>query len=372
MVMSEKIRKKQYVKIVNFLLFIAIIILATPTFSQDADREIRIKAIAGLKYDIVRFAVKPGETVKIILENTDDMAHNMVFTKPGQREAVVRAAQMMGGEGAAKNYIPDSEDVLWGTKVLEIGETETLSFTAPEEEGIYPYACTYPGHGFVMYGAMYVTNSALPPLENDMNVPEGQRNTAFAEKPASPHPYLMTYPMLYRTFMPECSPAAIAVAITEDHAYCWDAGKCFVRYSWKGGFLDNTAHWKGNGNALSEIQGEVYFKHQKSFPFQLTTVADTTMQPKFKGYQIDKEGLPAFKYNWAGMQFSEKVNALEGNKGLTIHYQLDNINQPIYYSLPKGVGFSTTFNKGVKEGNFLKLSAEEARDFTITITDINQ
>jgi plastocyanin len=338
---------------------------------QQPPKEIRIKAIAGLKYDIVRFAVKPGETVKIIFENTDDMAHNMVFTSPGKREEIVKAAQMLGGEGAAKNYIPDTEDVLFSSKVLGNNETNTITFTTPDKEGVYPYVCTYPGHGLVMFGAMYVTENPLPPLENDLNVPEGQRSEAFAAKPESPHPYLMTYPMMYRTFMPECSPAAIAVAMTEKHAYCWDAGKCFIRYSWEGGFLDNTAHWKGNGNALSEIQGKVYFKHQDTFPFSVGT-PDSISAPKFKGYQIDKAGLPVFKYQLNATLFKEKVKPLAEGTGLSIQYELENINTKLFYNLPKGNDFNITCNKGMIEAGILTLSSEEARNFTLTITALNQ
>lgn len=371
-----RIGKRHARRFIFLPLWTAVLCLITATVwkstQQPSTKEVRIKAIAGLRYDIVRFAVKPGEKVNIIFENTDDMAHNMVFTKPGKREEIVREAQLLGGEGAAKNYIPDSEDVLWSSKVLENEETNTFTFTAPTEEGIYPYVCTYPGHGFIMYGAMYVTNNALPPLENDLNVPEAQRKDEFAEKPTSPHPYLMTYPMLYRTFMPECSPAAIAVAFTEDHAYCWDAGKCFIRYSWQGGFVDNTAHWKGNGNALADIKGEVYFKHQKTFPFQLNVVGDSTISPRFRGYQIDKQGLPAFKYKLADIEFNEKILPLQDSKGLVIQYQINNVNQPIFYSLPIGEDFSVNYSKGTIEGKFLKLSAEEARDFTITITALKQ
>ncbi|MEM1134276.1 MAG: plastocyanin/azurin family copper-binding protein [Bacteroidota bacterium] len=366
----------------NSKLYIRFLIIIAPLFlllagrsdfnnTQQNPRELRIKAIAGLKYDIVRFAVKPGENLRIIFENTDDMAHNLVFTKPGKRETVVKAAQMMGGAGTANNYVPESEDVLLYTKVLEIEETAILEFTAPEEEGVYPYACTYPGHGFIMYGAMYVTTKPLPPLASDKNVPENQRSPEFLEKASSPHPYLITYPTIYRTFMPECSPAAIAVAMTETHAYCWDAAKCMLRYTWEGGFLDNTAHWKGNGNALAEILGKVYFKNNNQFPFSLVNT-DSLLTPDFGGYKLDKEGFPTFLYSVEDIKFQEHILPIAGDKGIQIQYEITSITEPLFYMLPKDNKVSIEIDKGTKEGEYIKLMPEEAQAFTITVTSLNQ
>ena len=348
---------------------------------QEETREIRIKAIPGLKYDIVRFAVKPGEKLRIIFENTDDMAHNIVFTKPGKRESVVREAQMLGGSGAAKDYIPDTEDVLWYSKILEIEDTESIEFTVPKEEGVYPYACTYPGHGFVMYGAMYVTTGALPPLETDENIPEAQRTAEFQAKTASPHPYLMTYPMLYRTFMPECSPAAIAVAMSATHSYCWDATNCLLRYSWKGGFVDNTAHWKGNGNAFSEVIGDIYFKRGSQFPFSVTS-PDSVLMPEFNGYQMDNQGFPEFHYTVGAISFKEKILPISDGEhhhdtgeievGFNIQYEISNLDTPLYFHLPQDNSVSVMVDKGSKENDVIKLMPEEAKAFSISITTINQ
>src|SRR5688572_23339165 len=70
------------VKITNLLLLIWFI--ANSSFSlaqveEEIESEIEIKAIAGLKYDVTRFKVKPGERIKLILTNVDDMDHNLVI-----------------------------------------------------------------------------------------------------------------------------------------------------------------------------------------------------------------------------------------------------------------------------------------------------
>ena len=56
----------------------------------------------------------------------------------------------------AKNYIPESSDILWHTKLVQPGQTETLEFVAPAEAGDYPYLCTFPGHWLLMQGVMKV------------------------------------------------------------------------------------------------------------------------------------------------------------------------------------------------------------------------
>src|SRR5699024_10735854 len=140
-----------------------------------ADTTISINAIGGLQYDIVRFKVKPGSTVRIILNNKDDMSHNLVITQPGARLEVVKAAEKLGNEGLKMSYIPKTSNVLWSIPILDPGEKQAITFTAPEKEGVYPYVCTYPGHGFVMYGAMYVTNKEIPPIKEDPNIPPARK-----------------------------------------------------------------------------------------------------------------------------------------------------------------------------------------------------
>jgi hypothetical protein len=41
--------------------------------------------------------------------------------------------------------------------LLEAGQSETLQLTAPEQEGVYEFVCTFPGHWQVMWGQFVVT-----------------------------------------------------------------------------------------------------------------------------------------------------------------------------------------------------------------------
>ncbi len=109
-------------------------------------------------YDRTKIEVEAGKSVLVIFENDDTMTHNLVIATPGAHEEIGTAAEAMAAQpdGLARSFVPDSEKILQATKLLQPGEVEKLSFNAPQEPGVYPYLCTYPGHWRRMFGAMYV------------------------------------------------------------------------------------------------------------------------------------------------------------------------------------------------------------------------
>ena len=112
-------------------------------------------------YDVTEFQVAAGKPVAIVLQNNDVMPHNFVVTMPGKLAVVGEAAEKLavdaGGSGL-ENFIPKTGDVLFFTKLLFPGETERLTFVAPEQTGDYPYVCTFPGHWTRMNGNMRVVD----------------------------------------------------------------------------------------------------------------------------------------------------------------------------------------------------------------------
>jgi azurin len=128
----------------------------------DAAFELTIKpaGAAGMEYDTKAFNVKAGQKVKITFENAHPIPqpHNIVFGKPGMKDKIMMAAMQMAAspDGMAKGYIPEGEDVLFHTKLIQPTQKEVLEFDAPKEAGLYPYLCTFPGHGMLMNGVMTV------------------------------------------------------------------------------------------------------------------------------------------------------------------------------------------------------------------------
>ena len=125
------------------------------------DREIIIRTLPGLKYDVSVLTLEPGQKIKLTLQNNDDMLHNFVITMPDQATAVGEAALNLGLDGEAMNYVPDMEAVLYHTKVLQPESSESIYFSAPQEPGTYEFVCTFPGHHLTMRGKIQVEATAL-------------------------------------------------------------------------------------------------------------------------------------------------------------------------------------------------------------------
>ena len=109
-------------------------------------------------FDKERLAIQAGKPVEFIFTNTDSMPHNFAIVKPGALEDVGLAAEATArdADAMARHYIPKSDKILLGSRLLQPSEAQALSFEAPTKPGIYPYVCTYPGHWRRMYGALYV------------------------------------------------------------------------------------------------------------------------------------------------------------------------------------------------------------------------
>jgi azurin len=109
-----------------------------------------------LKFDKTIITVKAGSKVKWTFRNVDDMPHNLVIVNPGTADAVGTAALNLGLKGESMNYVPNLKDVLYHTRLVGPGATESIYFIAPTKPGLYTYVCTYPGHYALMRGVLQV------------------------------------------------------------------------------------------------------------------------------------------------------------------------------------------------------------------------
>jgi azurin len=122
-------------------------------------RRIQISAIADqMKFDVTHVTVKPGEQIELVLLNPDIMPHNLVLVAPGTLESVGAKAEAMASQadGFQKNFVPQTPEVLYSTKLISQGALARIRLTAPATPGNYPYLCSFPGHWRVMNGVMEV------------------------------------------------------------------------------------------------------------------------------------------------------------------------------------------------------------------------
>jgi azurin len=354
------------IQILLFLFFAGYSEFSFAQATREEERDIEIKAIAGLQFDLKRIKVRPGERIKLTLTNVDDMDHNLVITKPGARQEVVDASHMLGENGPKQNYIPTSNKVLWSIRIVTPGQSGYISFQAPANEGVYPYVCTFPGHGQVMYGAMYVTTKELPPLEEDANVPVNVLRVNTDHHGAENlHPYETTPPYLYRIFMPDAGPAAIAVSLPNQLSYCWDAGSCRLRYAWQGGFLDPRDYFDKKAERYAKIIGNVFYRDKTTYPLKFFT--DKNPVVDFKGYRlIDR--YPEFHYTIDGTDVFELIKPKEDGTGLIRSFKVPKAMQPLYFIFDDHDGALYETSKGKINGHQITLSAGEAHEFVIVMT----
>jgi azurin len=372
----------------TFLLFTGLFLAPVAGVAQTTDTvTVQINAIPGIKFDRVRFQAAPGAPVKIVFENRDDVAdmdHNLVITRPGARMEVVLAGMQAGVENS---YVPRIPQVIAFTPQTKRGESYVLTFTAPSESGAYPYVCTFPGHGYVMYGVMYV-GQEMPALASDENVPPTQRagedgpsvlagGQAGAGAPGGgggrrpgpppsgpPLSFGTTFPAVSRTFMPESGPASIAVGFEDGQAYNFDAGEGFLRYAWSGGFVDNWPHWRGNGNAFATIKGEIFFRSRMGVPLRFGDRTEAG-EVEFKGYRLDENDIPEFRYSLDGAEVRERIAPRQGG-GLVRTFRIET-TEPVRLITEPETGVSYDASVGRWQDGVLTLTPAQAREFTVTM-----
>lgn len=368
----------------NFLLglvmFFYILNLSAQPASQ-AETVIDLKGV-GLQYDKVRFSVKPGEKIRLSLTNGDDMSHNLLITEPGAREEVVNAALKMGGDGPKSNYVPPGTKVLWFIPLIAPGETASVSFTAPSVPGVYPFVCTFPGHGFVMYGAMYV-GKEMPLQKDDLNIPESRRSEgatriagtnmpqdhsmhATISTALSGHPYPLVPPFIIRAFLPDTGPDAIGVSLPNQLSYCWDGTTCRLRYAWQGGFLDFTDFWKSYKRFAVKITGTVFYRDKTTHPLHFDQ-PESRSDVKFKGYSLIAR-YPEFHYTLNGTDVYELIVAKTDGTGLIRTFRIPKGTKTVWFTFDPADGVEYTCEKGQWIKGGLKLTAAEAQKFSITMT----
>lgn len=92
----------------------------------------------------------PGEEIQINLRTVSNlpasaMSHNFVLLEPEANTEEFARSSIAAREN---DFIdPDLEDqVIANTSMLGDGETDSITFTVPEEPGEYDFLCTFPGH----------------------------------------------------------------------------------------------------------------------------------------------------------------------------------------------------------------------------------
>ncbi|MEX0770486.1 MAG: plastocyanin/azurin family copper-binding protein [Balneolaceae bacterium] len=125
-------------------------------WSQGPDQTLQLGTQPGLRFDREEMTVEAGSKIALTFSNEDDMLHNVVIVEPGAADPVGSQAMQLGLEGDALGYVPQMEEVLFHTSLLEPNESETIYFQVPDTPGDYQFVCTFPGHHITMRGILRV------------------------------------------------------------------------------------------------------------------------------------------------------------------------------------------------------------------------
>jgi uncharacterized cupredoxin-like copper-binding protein len=313
-------------------------------------REVVLTMAEGLRFDPPRFEAKPGEEIRVRLENADPahLAHNFVVVQPGRVQEVVQVAMAMGEAGPGKGFVPAHPAILLATQaVVDPEKRAELELKLPAEPGVYGYVCTVPGHGMIMYGAIYV-GVPMPPLAKDMNIPQVNLERGLVGGGRRP--------FVQRIFVPESGPASIAVALPGKHNVCFDAGACYLRFAWSGAFLDASAHWRGSGNAVAEL-GDLPWWRASGFPLKVGEQKGV----KFLGYTLS-DGIPEFHFRLGSQEVFERITS--ENEDVVVRFRLPGVSEPVRFTDGKGSWSSSvgSFAKGV-----LEVPVASAKEFTVVL-----
>jgi len=145
----------------NFIiLFLSALLSFSPASNLDSGKatEITVEANDRMQFDTKEITVKSGEEITLTLKHVGKlpvqaMGHNWVLLKEG---VVVKDFAMAAMKAKDNGYLPeDSDQIIVSTKLLGGGESDTITFEAPEK-GTYTFICTFPGHYGIMQGTFVV------------------------------------------------------------------------------------------------------------------------------------------------------------------------------------------------------------------------
>ncbi len=103
-----------------------------PTIAADGEN---------LAFDKTALTVGQGQVTLTFNNPSAVNQHNWILVNGGDDVA----ARVDEASLSAENYIPENADVLAHSRLLNPGENDTVTFTAPAP-GTYTYICTVPGH----------------------------------------------------------------------------------------------------------------------------------------------------------------------------------------------------------------------------------
>lgn len=105
-------------------------------------------------------------------------------------------------------------------------------------------------------------------------------------------------PIVFRTFMKDVGPRAIACGFPEQVHYAFDAGRCAVRLVWTGRFLGAQGAWAARGGSETNPDSEpAWISPDRPVFSVIGAGVPVPAEPQFRGYRLADDGRPDFLYS---------------------------------------------------------------------------
>ena len=112
-----------------------------------------------MQFDKSELMAQAGEKITLTFRHVGQldrrvMGHNFVLLTPGTD--ITGFANEAAAAGESADWIPnDGAQVIAHTKMLGGGQTDVITFEAPEP-GVYDFICSFPGHSGMMRGTLTI------------------------------------------------------------------------------------------------------------------------------------------------------------------------------------------------------------------------
>ncbi|MEO1984818.1 MAG: c-type cytochrome [Fuerstiella sp.] len=129
-------------------------------------------------------------------------------------------------------------------------------------------------------------------------------------------------PIIYRNFIEGLSARGIAVGYPQKAHIAWDAEQMNLGLIWHGAFIDASMHWVGRGQGYQTPLGDHVMRLTLGQPLAVLKSANEPWPTEssretgyaFRGYALDADGQPAFRYEWNGITAVDFLEPIAGEE----------------------------------------------------------
>lgn len=120
-------------------------------------------------------------------------------------------------------------------------------------------------------------------------------------------------PIIFRTFLKGAGTHAIAIGFPGGVNAAFDALAVRWSMAWRGGFLDADGTWNQRYVKMEQPLGEELVRLEETG--RLSIARHDELKPIFRGYRVNKEGVPVFDYDLGVLRIEDRVEPT-ANRGL--------------------------------------------------------